>query len=75
MPVKKNDFLSKLSAPARRALEGKGLTSLKKIAACTTKELLTLHGVGPSTIPILKEALQQEGLDFKTEAVSPKKTK
>ncbi len=70
MPVKQDDFLSKLSAPARRALESKGLTSLKKIAAHTTKELLALHGVGPSTIPILKTALQEQGLDFKTEATT-----
>lgn len=60
-----NEWMSALSAPARRALENNNLTSLKKIANCTEKEILTLHGIGPSALPKLKTALQAAGLTFK----------
>ena len=58
-------WMSTLSAPAKRALENNGLTSLKKMARCTEKEILSLHGIGPSSIPKLKSALQSAGLNFK----------
>jgi hypothetical protein len=58
-------FLSLLSAPARRALENKGISTLKQLAAFTEKEILALHGMGPATIPILKKALKEEELAFK----------
>lgn len=58
-------FLSKLSAPARRALVNAGITSLTELTKYTAKQILALHGVGPSTIPVLKELLAQQNLDFK----------
>jgi hypothetical protein len=58
-------FLSLLGAPARRALENKGIVSLQQLAACTEKEILSLHGMGPSTLPILKKALKKKKLSFK----------
>lgn len=58
-------FLSKLSAPARRALEAQGWTTLKKLSGVTERELLKLHGVGPATIPTLRAALKAAGLTFK----------
>ena len=58
-------LLSMLGAPARRALEREGITTAKKLSGWREKELLKLHGVGPSSIPKLKEALQQAGLSFK----------
>ncbi|HUC81051.1 MAG TPA: DUF1801 domain-containing protein [Flavisolibacter sp.] len=57
-------FLSTLSAPARRALESNGITSVKKLAALSEVQVLALHGVGPSSLPKLKKALQAEGLQF-----------
>ena len=54
-----------LGAPARRALEREGITTAKKLSGWREKELLKLHGVGPSSIPKLREALQQAGLSFK----------
>jgi DNA-directed RNA polymerase alpha subunit len=59
------DFLSTLGAPARRALEREGITSLTKLSRYSEKEVLHLHGMGPSTIPKLKEALRENGLTFK----------
>ncbi|KQC00317.1 RNA polymerase alpha subunit C-terminal domain-containing protein [Pedobacter sp. Hv1] len=58
-------FLSLLSAPARRALVNAGITSLNQLTTYTPKQVLAFHGVGPSTIPILREALAQQNLDFK----------
>jgi hypothetical protein len=61
----KSGFLSRLSAPARRALEKEGIISLEKLSAHSKKEILDLHGMGPSSIPKLENALKEEGLKFK----------
>ena len=61
----KEGLLSLLSAPARRALEAGQITTLKKLARHTEKEILGLHGVGPAAIPVLRNALAKEGLSFK----------
>jgi hypothetical protein len=58
-------FLSRLSAPARRALEHAGLITLNDLAQKTEKEILSLHGMGKASIPTLKSALTEAGLDFK----------
>lgn len=54
-----------LSAPARRALEQAGIQSVKDLARHSEKEILQLHGMGPSSLPKLKEALKKQGLTFK----------
>lgn len=61
----KEGILSLLSAPARRALENQGITSLQLLSQYTEKEILKLHGIGPSAIPKLRQALEEEGLSFK----------
>ena len=58
-------FLSAISATARRALENNAIDTLKKLAKKSEKEILELHGIGPSSIPKLREALQSQGLFFK----------
>jgi DNA-directed RNA polymerase alpha subunit len=60
-----NDFLTKLSAPARRALESNGIKTLEKLAQFTEEEILNFHGIGPSSIPKLKKELLEVGLSFK----------
>ncbi|WP_405155876.1 RNA polymerase alpha subunit C-terminal domain-containing protein [Paenibacillus sp. FSL K6-0108] len=60
----KEGFLSLLSAPARRALENQGITTLRLLSQYTEKEILKLHGIGPSAIPKLRQALEEEGLSF-----------
>jgi predicted RecB family nuclease len=42
-----NGFLSLLAAPARRALENKGLTTLQQLSKFSEEEILQLHGMGP----------------------------
>lgn len=61
----KEGFLSTVSAPAKRALEHEGILTLQKLATYSEKEILKLHGVGPSTLPKLREAMQEAGLSFK----------
>jgi uncharacterized protein YdhG (YjbR/CyaY superfamily) len=61
------DWLSLMSAPARRALEREGLTDLKALSNWSEKELLALHGIGPTTIPVLRSALHTTGSHFKKE--------
>lgn len=65
MKKTENGFLSLVGAPARRALENAKIDSLKKLSSYTEKELLKLHGLGPSSIPILKKCLKENGLSFK----------
>lgn len=60
----KEGFLSLLSAPARRALENQGITTLQLLSQYTEKDILKLHGIGPSAIPKLRQALEEEGLSF-----------
>lgn len=55
-----------LSAPARRALENSGISTPLQLAAFTEKEVLKLHGMGPGSLPKLRELLKQQGLSFKT---------
>lgn len=58
-------FLSLLSAPARRALEHNGITSLQQLSAYSEKEILQFHGMGPASLPKLRAALQERGLSFR----------
>ena len=59
-------FLSRLSSPACNALLNAGITELEQLAECTEKEILKLHGVGPATLPVLKYALAEKSLSFKS---------
>ncbi|MCB0745527.1 MAG: RNA polymerase alpha subunit C-terminal domain-containing protein [Ignavibacteriae bacterium] len=61
----KDGFLSKVSAPARRALEREGITTLKKLSKYSEKEILNLHGIGPTAIPKLKSEFEKVVLNFK----------
>jgi hypothetical protein len=58
-------FLSLLSAPARRALENNGITSLQQLSTFSEKEILRFHGMGPASLPKLRKALENEGLSFR----------
>lgn len=58
----KDNFLSMLAAPARRALETENITTLEILSQKSESYLLSLHGLGPGTIPKLKMVLAQSGL-------------
>jgi predicted RecB family nuclease len=61
----KDGLLSLLSAPARRALEREGITTVEQLARYREQDILKLHGIGPSSMPKLRSALQAQGLTFK----------
>ncbi len=61
----KDGFLHLLGAPARRALEGKGITTIGHLSRHSEKELLKLHGFGKSSLPPLRKFLAENGLTFK----------
>ncbi len=60
-----NGFLSILAAPARRALENNGITTLESLSSLSEGELLKLHGMGKSSLPKLREVLEENGLKFR----------
>ena len=60
-----NHFTFSLSAPARRAIENKGISTLEQLSGFTEKELLSLHGIGKTTIPKLREILKKKHMKFK----------
>ena len=60
-----NGFMASISAPAQRALAGKGISTLKQLSKYSASQLLELHGMGPSSIPKIEEALKAEGLKLK----------
>lgn len=60
-----NGFLSLLGAPARRALENHSINTLERLSKLTEKEILSFHGLGKTSIPKLRKALAEVGLDFK----------
>lgn len=54
--------LPPLSAPAARALRDAGFSRLEQLAGSDAGRLLSLHGIGPSAIRRLQEALRADGL-------------
>jgi uncharacterized protein YdhG (YjbR/CyaY superfamily) len=62
---KEIDFLPRLSAPARRALQNNGIKKLQDQAKYTEAEILQFHGIGKTAIPVLQKALKEKGFNFK----------
>ncbi|MEO8711535.1 MAG: hypothetical protein ABI405_05395 [Parafilimonas sp.] len=60
-----DNFLPLLAAPAKRALENAGINTLQKLSGYSEAEILKLHGIGYSSIPKLRAALEKERLSFK----------
>ena len=62
---KNRNDLPKIAAPAQRALQSVGITSLKQLTELTETELLQLHGMGQNALGKLREALEVNGLSFR----------
>lgn len=56
--------LPKIGAPATRALRTHGVHSLEQAAVLGEQALLGMHGVGPKAIRILREAVEELGLEL-----------
>lgn len=69
----KDGFLAALAAPARRALEGAGLTTLAKVANQTEAQVRELHGMGPNALSILNVGLEKEGLKWRKTKPRPQR--
>ncbi|MBS1526800.1 MAG: hypothetical protein JST19_14185 [Bacteroidetes bacterium] len=54
----------KLSQPALRALHNAGIADLYHLSKLTEKEFSRLHGIGPTAIKALREAMAAKGLTF-----------
>lgn len=66
---KPNDnFLALLAAPARRALESKGITTWQQLSEFSRAEILELLGMEPGSIPKLLNALQAKDSPLKNNA-------
>ena len=63
MPQPETD-LPRLSAPALRALASVGVIRLEQLTTFTEADIKKLHGMGPSGIKQLRQALDQRGLAF-----------
>ncbi|MED2037002.1 RNA polymerase alpha subunit C-terminal domain-containing protein [Bacillus wiedmannii] len=61
----KTGFLSRLSSPARNALQHHGIHTIEELSKYSEKEILKLHGMGPASMPKLRNALEEKGLSFK----------
>jgi hypothetical protein len=59
-----NDLPPTIAAPALRALLNAKITSLASLAKHTEQEVLALHGMGPSSLPLLRKALRAKKLSF-----------
>ena len=53
-----------LAAPARRALNGAGLRSLRDLTKWREADIASLHGMGPTAIAALRVALKKRRLSF-----------
>ncbi|TCM96207.1 hypothetical protein EV294_10570 [Paenibacillus sp. BK033] len=60
-----SDLPAKLSKPAKRAFTQAGYLKLEQFSGLTEAEVLTLHGVGPTAIVLLRQALAEKGLAFR----------
>lgn len=58
------EFL-KIPKPAQRALLNNGIHNIADLSKRTFEEVKEFHGIGSSAFPILKQALQKNGLTFK----------
>lgn len=67
MPNQDDTGFPKLSAPARRALAGGGYTRLEQLAHTSEAEIAKLHGMGPTGVAALRDALDARGLGFRDE--------
>lgn len=58
-------FLALLSSPARNALLHQGIDTLQKLSEFTEKEILKIHGIGKASLPVFRQALEEQKLYFK----------
>lgn len=58
------DTLPKVGAPATRALNDAGYTTLRQLASVARVNLAELHGMGPKALGIIQAALEEHSLSL-----------
>lgn len=58
-------ILSLLNAPARRALQKEGISLIEQLTQYEESDVANWHGIGKSSIKILKQELEKKQLTFK----------
>ena len=59
-------FPKGVARPAQRALASLGIYRLEDVTTVTERELLALHGMGPTAVEAIKAALQAQGKSLKS---------
>ena len=60
-----SDLPTNLAAPARRALAAAGIQRLEQLTGLSEIDINNLHGIGPSALEQLRQALSAKGLSFR----------
>jgi hypothetical protein len=71
LPGPGSDLTAKLGQPALRAFELAGYTQLEQFRQAQAADLITMHGVGPKAIRLLREMLAEHGWSFADERSTP----
>ncbi|EEP74283.1 hypothetical protein MCAG_04610 [Micromonospora sp. ATCC 39149] len=58
------DSLPKIGAPATRALNNAGYSTLRDLVGVPRADLAKLHGMGPKALGIIQSALEQHDLSL-----------
>ncbi|MFI6162391.1 helix-hairpin-helix domain-containing protein [Micromonospora haikouensis] len=58
------DALPRIGAPATRALNNAGYTTLRELAGVPRAELARLHGMGPKALGIIQRSLEEHNLSL-----------
>lgn len=61
----KEGVFADMASPVRGALEHLGIKTINQLSKYTEKEILNIHGIGPSSMPLFKDKLKKAGLSFK----------
>ncbi|MGY4101056.1 hypothetical protein ACW2Q0_16095 [Nocardia sp. R16R-3T] len=64
MAISDTDLPAELGKPAERALAAAGIHRLADLSAWTERDLVALHGVGPTAIAELRTALAERDQSF-----------
>jgi len=60
-----NEWPKGIAKPGIRALNSAGLYSIADLSKIGEKELMALHGMGKRTLEVLKEEMEEQGIQFK----------
>ena len=58
---------SGLARPAQRALAEAGISCLEQLTKVSEEDLLTLHGMGPKALELLRQALNAQEMSLAAE--------